>query len=55
MRSRLSLSLLLAAVALPLAWPPAPAHVQAGEPGDLLVDTDDDMLPDCVEWAVLTT
>lgn len=54
MLGRLVLSLLTLGVGLALTWRGEPMRVQASET-DPLLDTDDDFLPDCVEWAVLTS
>jgi hypothetical protein len=54
MLGKLALSLLTLAVAGALTLRSAPQQVRATEI-DPLLDTDDDFLPDCVEWAVLTS
>ena len=54
MLGRLALSLLTLAVPFAFLWGSAPLCLQATETNPL-VDSDDDFLPDCVEWAVLTS
>lgn len=51
---RLAVSALALGVVLAGTWPSASPCVHATET-DPLLDTDDDFLPDCVEWAVLTS
>lgn len=54
MLARLALSLLTLVVAGALTWR-TPAPVVRATETDPLLDSDDDFLPDCVEWAVLTS
>lgn len=51
---RLALSLLTLGVVIAYPWHTATLCLQASET-DPLLDTDGDFLPDCVEWAVLTS
>ncbi|MFY9342511.1 MAG: hypothetical protein WAT39_08475 [Planctomycetota bacterium] len=55
MFARFVLSLIAVGVAVGLTWSTSPCRVQACTEPDPLADTDDDFLPDCVEWAVLTS
>lgn len=54
MLGKLALSLLTLVVAGALTWRTPAPRVHATET-DPLLDSDDDFLPDCVEWAVLTS
>ncbi len=54
MYGRFAISLLALGATVAVTWPRGAACVHASDPGDLLPDTDDDFLPDCVEWAVMT-
>jgi hypothetical protein len=54
MLARLALLLLALGLVGTLPWPRQQTVVIAGSP-ELLPDTDDDFLPDCVEWVVLTS
>jgi hypothetical protein len=51
----LSIVLLTAGVAAFAALRSGSQHVHAYESGEVLLDSDDDFLPDCVEWATLTS
>lgn len=55
MFGKIVLSLLSVAATIALALDGRDGRVQAADPGGPLADTDGDFLPDCVEWAVLTS
>src|SRR5687767_2240928 len=54
MLGRFAFSLLAVATMVVMTWGSVPDRVHAGG-SDPLVDSDDDFLPDAVEWAVLTS
>jgi hypothetical protein len=55
MFGRSLLSLLVVGATIAVAWGGAREVARAGGGTESLVDNDDDFLPDCVEWAVLTS